>query len=106
MPNHNPEDTPPELRRAPNGSRAGRQTVHHTEESFAHLEALSAEWKCREVEVVRRALALARLAQKVRGKVGKKAEAYLKALEEFEAALEKDGKTEKARPGNRREDNR
>lgn len=60
MPRYNPEDTPPELRRAPKGSRAGRQTLHHTAESLDDLAALKRAWKCSDVEAVRRALAESR----------------------------------------------
>ena len=56
MPRHNPENTPPEKRRAEKGSVALKQLVLHTVQSAAALEALTKRWKCSEVEAVRRAL--------------------------------------------------
>jgi hypothetical protein len=60
MPRHDTESTPPELRRAPKGSRVGRQSLHHTAESLSDMAALAAAWGCSDVEAVRRALAESR----------------------------------------------
>lgn len=56
MPRHNPENTPPEKRRAAKGTAVARMSGRHTAESLSALEALKARWCCNEAEAMRRAL--------------------------------------------------
>lgn len=65
MPRHNPENTPPDKRRASYGSvlrddkgRVVEGRFPHTAESMAHLEAAKARLGLSDAELYRRALAL------------------------------------------------
>jgi hypothetical protein len=59
MPRFNKENTPPEKRRAPKGSRVAEGRFPHTAESQTHFEALKARWGLSDAETHRKALALA-----------------------------------------------
>lgn len=60
MPRHNRENTPPERRRAPRGSRAAVVTFGHTPESLEDFQALQAAYGLSAAETYRKALRAAR----------------------------------------------